>query len=631
MTTEPNIPQTTSATEPVGEADFKTGVAHHLNGQLDAAAAAYSRAIALNNQHPYAIHNLATIILGLGHRERAIGLFQLATVIKPDYSEAYVNWGLLLNQDGHSEVAIEKFEKAIELDGNNSSARLQLADIHRVQQRYELALEGYRAVLAITPQSIEAHNNMGISYRRLDLDEKAFKCFERALAINPEFVDALVNSANCLDEYDLQDEAIARLQRALEINPNVAAIYNNLGIALTKVGRYPEALEVLEKAITMSDGSVDVVSNFANTLNKSGKTVEAVETYNTLLSDNEDHYGAYNNLGNALKDMARYEEAREMFRKSTQINPEFAHAHANLGYVQLLLGEFSEGWVEYGWRGIIKGSKLARRTYNPPPWQGEKLAGKTIYVYPEQGLGDIVQFARYAVMLKDLGARVIMEVPLNLRDLFPQLPGIDGLNLKDTPPPPFDYHVSIMDLPEHFKTTLETIPCPKRYLTVDAERDNQWSERMQGDGKFRVGIIWAGNPEHTNDRNRSLALSQIRPLVELQGVTVYSLQVGKDGEAHQMYGEKIIDLAPQLTNFAETAGAMNHLDLIISVDTSPLHVAGALGRPVWGLIPYIPDWRWLLDRDDSPWYPSLQLFRQGEDRRWEPVIARIVTAVKEKL
>lgn len=623
-------PSETAHDEP-GEAEFAIAVDYHQKGQTDLAAAAYSKVIAINGRHSRAIHNLAVIVLGLGHNDRALGLFKLATEINPQYAEAFSNWGIALKRMGQVDEAIEKYECAIEASPGSFQVLSNLADLYREQESYEKAIASYEKALKVDPNALGAHNNMGICHGKLDQYNEALACFDNALALDPNFVDALVNSANTLGDLKLNDLAIERLYRALEIDPTVGATHNNLGIALAKVGRFDEALESYEKAINLSADNSEVMNNMANALNRSGRNDEAVQKFDKLLTANSDHYSAYNNLGSTYKDMARYDDAEKNFRKSIEINPDYAEARANLGFTLLLRGQFKSGWEEFSWRGKTKGSKFKRREYDQPAWEGQNITGKTVYVYPEQGLGDFVQFSRYASLLKGRGAKVIMEVPIPLTALLEGLKGVDSFNVEKSPAPDFDIHVSVMDLPEQFETTLETIPAKVGYIEVDQSLTDAWSAQLADDSNFRVGVVWAGNPKHGNDHNRSLQLEQLRPLIDMSGVSFYSLQVNKDGEAKDLFGDQIIDLAPQLTTFAETAAAMNNLDLIISVDTSPLHVAGALGRPVWGLIPYIPDWRWLLDREDSPWYPTMKLFRQDEGKNWEPVIGRVTEAIAKEI
>ncbi len=610
--------------------DFIAAVQHQNEGRLDEAAALYSRIIAKNNQQFVAIHNLAAIVSKKGYRARALGLFELASKINPQYAEAVSNWAYLLKEDKQFDAAIEKFEQACALNSGLLHAHINLADLYREQGRFEDALGAYQRALDSKPDSIELLNNLGVTYRRLGDNKKAVESFERALEIKPDYVDALINQGNAMLELGLTDEAIERLRRGTELSPKLAAAHNNLGIALAKAGRHEEAMVCYETAISLSGDNNRIMTNLADALNSSGKSEEAILKFEEAIALDPEYAFAHNNMGNALKDTGNYEKAEASFLKAIELSPDFAEPRANLGYVYLMRGRFREGWEGYAWRGKVRGEALARRTYPQPAWDGGDVTGQTVFVYPEQGLGDIVQFSRYTALLKARGARVVMEVPNQLHELLKTLPDVDQFSLQNTPPPEFDFHVSIMDLPQLFETTLETIPDMQGYVKADELRIDAWKDRLgPKSGNLRVGLVWSGNPKHTNDHNRSLPLEYVRPFVEMEGVAVYSLQVGKNGEAQALFGGAITDLAPQLTSFAETAAVMMNLDLVISVDTSPLHVAGALGVPTWGLIPFIPDWRWLLERDDSPWYPSMRLFRQDATKDWRPVVNNCVEALQD--
>ena len=609
--------------------EFSMAIDHHSNGRLDQAVAGYMKVLAIDNRHPVAIHNLAVIVMEKGFRQKAMGYFEMATSLKPDYAEAFCNWGVGLRIDGQIEAAIAKFEKTIEIDPNYLNAYTNLADIYLDNENLEKALEFYNLSLGLDPRQSKVLNNIGVLYNRFKQYDKAVEYFDESLAIVPDFVDAHVNKGNALESLGRLDEAISSFQHGLALNPKLAATHNNLGIVLAKVGREEEAIACYETAISLNSSDYDILSNLGNTLNTVGKSEEALVKLQEAIAINPDQASAYSNFGNVLKDTGQYEKAIVQFKKAVEIDPNNAIAQGNLGYAYLMQGQLVEGWKGYSWRGKIKGNALARRVYDQPPWDGGNLEGKTIFVYPEQGLGDIIQFSRYTGLLKDRGARVIMEIPNQLEKLLENLVGVDQFTLKNTPVSDFDVHVSIMDLPEHFNTTLESIPDSSGSVLVDPVINQTWADRLGPvTDDLRIGLVWAGNPNHTNDRNRSIAPELFRPIVELDGVAAFSLQVGKEGEAVSVFGDKIVDLEPHLTSFAETAGAMNNLDLVISVDTSPLHVAGEIGCPAWGLITFVPDWRWLLDRDDSPWYPSMRLFRQDSAKDWQLVIDDVVTALK---
>jgi len=323
------------------------------------------------------------------------------------------------------------------------------------------------------------------------------------------------------------------------------------------------------------------------------------------------------------------EAAAASYATAIGLKPDNPGAHKNLGIISLLQGDFETGWPEYSWRRLEDDPVFKVRNYRPPFWDGEDLTGKTIFVYPEQGLGDIIQFVRYLPMLRQRGGRVAFDIPLPMARLMWDLDGID-VSLKDGDTlPPFDYHIPLLELPKLLGTTLDTIPAAKAYLHADKDLVEAWGERLGRKEEFRIGLVWGGSPDHLKDRDRSIEPELFRPLVETPGVSALSLMVGRDGEAGRVFGDVVTDLAPDLGDFADTAAAITNMDLVISVDTAVVHLAGALGTMVWTLLPFNSDWRWMLGRDDSPWYPSMRLFRQEKREDWEGIIERVAAELAD--
>ena len=321
--------------------------------------------------------------------------------------------------------------------------------------------------------------------------------------------------------------------------------------------------------------------------------------------------------------------AGNQFTTALQLKPDYAEAHYNLGMLQLLNGNFHQGWENYAWRRSIPKYRFRNVEYKEPFWDGSGLEGKTIFIYPEQGLGDTIHFVRYMTLVAAQGGRVVLEVPAKLETLFRDIDGVESFVVAGNLPPPFDCHAPLLDLPGLLNTTLETIPSQESYLTVASELVEKWADRLGPWEHFRIGIVWAGNPILKTDRDRSMDPSHFLPLTEIPRVSVYSLQFGKDGEADKVFGARVTDIGPDLTPFTEAAAAIMNLDLVVTVDTSLAHLAGALGCPVWTLLPFIPDWRWMLDRDDSPWYPTMRLFRQEKRGEWEGVIERVAAELAD--
>lgn len=479
--------------------------------------------------------------------------------------------------------------------GQGLGAQLESAVSHHKAGRLDQAKQLYSAMLSQDPKHVVALHYLGvIAYQQGDV-RQATALIGKAIALRPDYDEAHNNQGLALHALAKLDEAVTSYQMALAIKPDFVNAHNNLGLALHTLG----------------------------------KLDEAVASYHKALAIKPDFVEAQNNLGLALQDLGKLDEAVASYHKTLAIKPDFAEAHVNLGQLLLLTGDF-DGWESYSWRWRWKGSGLRPRDYKEPLWDGSALEGKTIFIYPEQGVGDTIQFARYLPLVEELGARVIFEVPETLYRLFKGSKVTEHLVGTRETLPPFDCHTPLLDVPRLMNTTLETIPSCDSFLRTSPELQEAWAERICPSKNIRLGVVWAGSPKHKNDHNRSIEGALFRPLTEVPGVSVYSLQVGRDGESALLFGDKATDIAPFLTDFADTAAAMSNLDLIVSADTSVAHLAGALGKSVWTLLPFIPDWRWLLDRDDSPWYPTMRLFRQSTIGDWTMVLEKIGRALHDQ-
>jgi hypothetical protein len=329
------------------------------------------------------------------------------------------------------------------------------------------------------------------------------------------------------------------------------------------------------------------------------------------------------NLGNALRLGRRLAEAASCYQQAIRCRPGYVKAHWNLAHTLLLAGELERGWDEFEWRW--KKKDTPPRAFPQPVWDGAPLDGRTILLHAEQGLGDAIQFIRYAELVKRSGGAVVLECPAKLAGLFESARGIDALAPAGTPLPAFDVHAPLLSLPRIFHTTLAGIPACVPYLAVQADYRSKWKNRLAGYQGRRIGLVWKGNPQHAEDKFRSLAPETLSPLAGTPGATWFSLQFAERTASPPIPG--LIDLGPETEDFRDAAAAVEQMDLVISADTSMAHLAGALARPVWVLLPFVPDWRWLLDRDDTPWYPTMRLFRQPQRGEWKPV----VEAVREAL
>ena len=349
---------------------------------------------------------------------------------------------------------------------------------------------------------------------------------------------------------------------------------------------------------------------------------EAISTCRQALSLNPDYVEAHNNLGNALKGQGQLEEAVNAYGQALSLNPDYAEAHFSLAIILLLQGKLTAGWKEYEWRWDLI-QKFQKRDFKQSLWDGTSLKGKSILVHTEQGFGDAIQFIRYVDLLCDLDTTVIVECHTALKPLFSSVDKIDQLVIKGEKTPDFDVHVPLLSLPYIFGTTLKNIPARIPYFYPDPKADSTFL--LGHNHKFKVGIVWAGNPKHADDHNRSIDLKQFECLLDIGKCEFFSLQVGERREDIKQcgYHHIIKDLGKQFANFHHTALAILQLDLVISADTSVAHLAGALGKPIWTLLPFAPDWRWMLNRSDSPWYPSMTLFRQRKIGDWNSVFQQV--------
>lgn len=485
---------------------------------------------------------------------------------------------------------------------------------------------------------------------------RACSLISKALTLKPGSPAFHCNLAVALHAAGRYSEALAAARQALQLKPDYAQALCNLGMVQKSMGRSDLALEAFEEAVRLKADFPQAQTNLGNTLRESGDLEKALASYDAVIQRHPNHSDAHKNRGVTLQALGRLEEAASAFRQATDheslgnlgavlwqsgklkqarivlesvlnTTPTLAMAHYNLGLVLLTSGEFERGWREYEWRW--EGSpelKNAKRHFAQPVWQGESLNDKTLFVYTEQGLGDSLQFVRYLPALSTQARAIILECPASLKRLFEDLPGIHTVIASGQTAPTFDFHVPLMSLPERSQTRMETIPARVPYLYAPSDQDIQFNPDPS---RLNIGLVWAGSPTHQNDTQRSLSVDTLAPLLAIPDTKFYSLQKGQPAQQlqHTALAGQIIDLSPQLCDFANTASIVARLDLVISVDTSVAHLAGAMAVPVWTLLPRIADWRWLVDRSDSPWYPTMRLFRQSKNGEWDDVMEQLVAAL----
>jgi tetratricopeptide (TPR) repeat protein len=493
--------------------------------------------------------------------------------------------GVIRLQQTRSEEALTLFRKAVTSNPGSAGAHLSLGNTLQALGRHEEAVERYQRALALRPHDAHAQNNLGNSYLALRRLEEAAECFRQAVARQPGLDAAHGNLGNTWLELNRPEEALRAYEAALALNPRVAATHSNRGRSLAALGRHQEAIAAYEAGLALEPRLA----------------------------------GIHSNLGRTLVALNQHEEALLRFARARELDPEDAQHPLSLGVSRLALGEYAAGWPDYEARWRSPRYPLPR-TYPQPRWDGSAdVAGKTIFLYFEQGLGDTIQFVRYAPLLAERGARVVLEAPKGLLRLFRSLEGVADLLGPGDPPPDFDFHAPLLSLPLAFQTRIENIPGRVPYLNAAAVRT-----------ETSIGLCWAGNPGNSNDQNRSIPLRELIPLLEVPGVRFLSLQkMLRDGDDAILRAHANVDIDTDRKgmDFADTAALIAGLDLVITVDTAVAHLAGALGKPVWVLLPFSAHWAWLRDREDSPWYPTATLFRQPRPGEWRSVVERAAHAL----
>lgn len=516
----------------------------------------------------------------------------------PDSFEAYVRLAELFRLQGKWAKAAEAYQAAIRLNPQDPELYRWLGDMFGHAGQLPLAAQTFRQELALRPSHVRAWLDLGLALQMQRQFLPAEEAFRRATQLDPASALPWHRLGVCRGQQGFLDDAVRLLQQALQCNAADPVIWHDLGVALEKLGRLADATAAYERAVALRPASIEDLHCWA--------------------------HGLYRAFG-------RYEQALALAERVLQLQPQHVDAHGLRALILLTLGRLDEGWQEYAWRRKAKNFESPRRNYGRDDWHGhEPLAGRTILLYPEQGLGDTIQFVRYAALLAHRQARVIVESPPELTRLLAQAPGVAQVFPWGSPLPPFDLLCSLMSLPLALAALEPAIPADIPYLTARPEWIVPWRQRLAAlPPRPCIGLAWAGRPAHSNDKNRSTTLETLRPLFETArqlGIEFVSLQKG-DAARQRPADLPLIDWTDQITDLADTAGLLATLDLVITVDTSVAHLAGAMGKPVWVMLPWVPDWRWQLHRCDSPWYPTMRLFRKPQENDWSSVVKDLCAAL----
>jgi tetratricopeptide (TPR) repeat protein len=592
------------------QADPDNALAHHMvgliamqAGQLEIGVESMRRSIALQPGDPVAHGNLGNGLRDLGRLDEALAAYAMALALAPDFLDALNNRAILHGRAGRPAEALQDYDRALAIDPAVAFLHNNRAEALRALGRFDEALAGWDRAVALDPGSVEALYNRANLLADLRRREAAARDYEAAIALNPAYVQALLNFGNLLVDLGRQAEALALYDRVLALQGDLAPALSNRANALRMLGRYDEALESCDAAIRLDPAYPDPLLNRAGVKFELGRVRDAVADYEACLS----------------------------------LKPDMAEAGFTGGMAHLSLGDYERGWELYEARLRMRGASqfVAERNVPQPYWRGQTpLQGKTLLLFSEQGLGDTLQFCRY-VPLMHPGAKIVLEVEQPSLRLLSRLPGVTTILARGDELPPFDLQCPLMSLPRAFRTTLDSIPADTPYLFADDAAVAVWRARLAGLDGLRVGLVWAGQsrPEPTLaalDRRRSVSLARMAPLGEVPGVHWISLQKGEPAaeSKNPPQGMVLHDFTEELDDFDDTAALIANLDLVITIDSAVVHLAGALGKPVWLLNRFDTCWRWLLGRDDSLWYPTLRQFRQPRPGDWDSVILRIREALQ---
>lgn len=546
------------------ELAFQLAMGHRQTGRLAEAEALLRQIVALQPHHVHAWHQFGLVVLQQGRAREAVDLIQKAVALQPGNAALHSDLGVAYRMCGELDESIASFRGSLRLQPNAPHTQRNLGDALQAVGRSEEAIASYRAALFLSPTDAGAHNNLGNAYLHLGQLEDAAACYRRAVECEPRLLQAQSNLGDVLTKLDRPEEGLVCAQHVLALDPNFADGHLNMGVSFWRMGHFAEA--------------------------------------------------------------------EACYRRAIALKPDLVDAHLNLGLLLLLHGRYEEGWREYEWHWRSGTHASRRRDLVAPTWDGQPAEGKTILAYCDQGFGDTLQFVRYLplVLEQSRAARLVVECQPVLLPLLRQL---DGPQIEfvpradsDAASPPHDLHVSFFDFPLVLRR-FEPLTMPEPYLNADEEKRKAWRSRLGPAGRKRVGIAWAGNPAQRDDRRRSMKPEMLRPILDIPGITFVNLQFQPSGSLPpSIAGASVLDPREHILDFSDSAALLAELDLIITVDTSVAHLAGALGRPVWVLVSFVPDFRWGINHTNTPWYPSMRLFRQPRPGDWETVVKDVGTA-----
>jgi len=557
-----------------------------------------------------------------GHIQEAMGIYMQMLPSQQDNEQLLFLLGTAYFQTGNAKEAVACLQKSLDKNPSNLAAHNNLGLALQDLKRPDEALNSYDQLIILKPDYANAFYNRGNALQDLKRHKEALASYDQAIALQPDHADAFNNRGVVLRDLKRHEEALASYDQAIALQPDHADAFNNRGVVLRDLKRHEEALSHYDQEIALKPDYADAFNNRGVVLRDLKRHEEALASYDQAIVLRPDFAAAFNNRGVALRDLKRHEEALASYDQALRIKPDYADATWNKSLLLILIGNYLEGWKLYESR--LDKKEIADNYYKfqQTSWRGqEDIQGKTLLIYSEQGLGDVIQFVRYLEKVHQLGIKIILEVPLPLVSLVSTFHVPMTVVERGKKRPGFDAYCPLLSLPYIFKTTIETIPASIPYLFANKEKLEDLKHQLGNQSSKRIGLTWSGLAVHENDHNRSIPLDALSELLKLP-FEWHSLQ-----KEYQERDKEILLNHPEihqhqdeLNDFSDTAALIECMDIIISVDTSVAHLAGALGKPVWILLPFMPDYRWMLDREDCPWYPSAKLVRQDESRDWSNVL-----------
>lgn len=630
----PASPPPPAPSQTLSEKQMHKALAHHQSGRLKEAEEYYKQVLRLQPNHPDANNLLGVLLFQTNRSQDGLKFLDKATKLKPQEAMFYYNYGIALRSAGDQVKAIEALTRAIQLNPDHADALSQLIDIHQKRHEWERAISLLKQLANLRSLDTDSFKRLGEALHQTKNYAEAATYLSKAAGLAPE--DAAIHHQLGLSLQAAGDNkgAAVAYKRSLELNPDLAPAHNNLAIVLAEQGHNEEAVKHYEQALEMNSKLFQTKCNLGGLLRKMGRLEESIEWLRSAVEQKSDCAEALCNLGNTYGDMGESQSAMECYRKAILCQADYTQARLNRAIGLLRREEFSEGWMEYEWRWKLK--ECPRRNFGKPRWDGRELKeNEVLLVHAEQGLGDTLQMVRYIKQLKSRGTRIVLECQKALVPFLTLNEVADTVLPIGDKYPEYDFHIPLMSLPSLLFEKLGFASDNVPYLRASEELSEHWEHRLHDISGRKVGIFWQGNPEFKQDQFRSIPLETYSALAKIPDVQLISLQKGTGIEQVAKFTVPdalhcFDDLDADKGAFMDSAAIIQHLDLIVTSDSAVAHLAGSLGITTYLLLPFASDWRWFVDREDSPWYPSITLVRKRRNETWQEAMSRVIEAIEKR-